>query len=72
MSRRSTVARAGAAAFASASPWRRERDRTVTVADVGLVNAVLAQLVDASNFLKDVNVSGTLSVADKAIANAST
>ncbi len=44
--------------------------RTVSVADVGLVNAVLAQLVNASNYLKDVNFSGTLSVADKAIANA--
>jgi hypothetical protein len=43
--------------------------RTVSVADVGLVNAVLAQAVNASNYLKDVNFSGTLSVADKAIAN---
>jgi hypothetical protein len=44
--------------------------RTISVADVGLVNAVLAQPVDMTNYLKDVNVSGTLSVADKAITNA--
>ena len=44
--------------------------RVVSVADVGLVNAVLAQVVNASNYLNDVNFTGTLSVADKAIANA--
>ena len=40
------------------------------MADLALVNAQLAQVVTAANYLKDVNVSGTLSVADKAIANA--
>jgi hypothetical protein len=33
------------------------------------VNAQLAQTVTAANFLKDVSVSGTLTVADKAIVN---
>jgi hypothetical protein len=46
------------------------QSRTVTVADLGLVNAQLAQPVTATNFLKDVNASGTLTVADKAITNA--
>jgi hypothetical protein len=46
------------------------QNRVVTVSDLAQVNAQLAQAVTASNFLKDVNVSGTLSVADKAIANA--
>jgi hypothetical protein len=35
---------------------------------LGLVNGQLAQLVTAANFLKDINASGTLSLADKAIA----
>jgi hypothetical protein len=43
----------------------------VTRSDVGLVNAALAQPVTAANYLKDINASGTLSLADKAIANAS-
>ena len=46
------------------------QNRVVTVADVGLVNAQLAQAVTAANFLKDVNATGTLTVGDKAIANA--
>ena len=46
------------------------QNRVVTVADVGLINAALAQPVTASNYLKDVNASGTLTVGDKAIANA--
>lgn len=41
----------------------------VTVADLGLVNAQLAQVVAGSNYLKDVNASGTLTVADKGITN---
>jgi hypothetical protein len=47
------------------------QNRVVTVADLGLVNAQLAQAVTAANYLKDVNASGTLTVADKGIANAS-
>ena len=43
--------------------------RVVSIADLGLVNAQLAQGVTAANFLKDVNASGTLTLADKAIAN---
>ena len=39
-------------------------------ADLGLVNAQLAQPVTASNYLKDINFSGTLTVADKGLANA--
>ena len=46
------------------------QNRVVTVADLGLVNAQLAQAVTGANFLKDVNASGTLTVADKGIANA--
>jgi hypothetical protein len=34
------------------------------------VNAQLAQTVTAANYLKDVNATGTLTVADKGIANA--
>jgi subtilisin-like proprotein convertase family protein len=44
------------------------QNRVITVADVGLVNLQLAQPVTSANFLKDVNASGTLTVADKAIA----
>lgn len=47
------------------------QSRAVTVADIGLVNAQLAQPVTAANFLRDINASGTLTVADKALANAS-
>jgi Subtilase family len=46
------------------------QNRVVTVADLGLVNAQLAQVVTAANFLKDVNASGTLTVADKGLTNA--
>ena len=45
------------------------QNRVVTVADLGLVNAQLAQVVTAANFLKDVNATGTLTVADKGITN---
>jgi Domain of unknown function DUF11 len=45
------------------------QSRVVTVADLGLVNAQLAQVVTAANYLKDVNASGTLTVADKGITN---
>ncbi|MEO8304922.1 MAG: DUF1800 family protein [Betaproteobacteria bacterium] len=41
----------------------------VTLADLGLTNAQVAQLVTSANFLKDVNASGTLSLADKGIVN---
>jgi hypothetical protein len=44
--------------------------RVVSLADLAQVNAQLAQVVSASNFLKDVNASGTLTVADKGITNA--
>lgn len=46
------------------------QNRVVTVADLGLVNAQLAQSVTTANYLKDVNASGTLTVADKGITNA--
>ena len=45
------------------------QSRVVSLADLGLVNAQLAQPVTAANYLKDVNVSGTLTIADKSIAN---
>jgi hypothetical protein len=44
--------------------------RVVSVADLGLVNSQLAQIVTLANYLKDVNASGTLTLADKAITNA--
>jgi hypothetical protein len=46
------------------------QNRVVTVADLGLVNAQLAQIVTVANYLKDVNASGTLTVADKGVTNA--
>ena len=46
------------------------QNRVVSLTDLGLVNAQLAQPVTAANFLKDVNVSGTISLADKAATNA--
>jgi Domain of unknown function (DUF4394) len=46
------------------------QSRVVSIADLGLVNAQLAQPVTAANFLKDVNATGTLTVADKGITNA--
>jgi len=45
------------------------QNRVVTVADIGVMNAQMAQAVTAANYLKDVNASGTLSVADIALAN---
>ena len=45
------------------------QNRVVTVADLGQVNAQIAQVVGAGNYLRDVNASGTLTVADKGIAN---
>jgi uncharacterized protein YkwD len=46
------------------------QNRAVAVSDVAQVNAAIAQPVTASNYLKDLNASGTLTVADKASANA--
>ena len=46
------------------------QNRVVSLADLALVNAQLAQVVTAANYLKDVNASGSLSLADKAITNA--
>ncbi len=45
------------------------QNRVVTVSDLAQVNAQIAQVVSASNYLRDVNGSGTLTVADKGIAN---
>ena len=45
------------------------QNRVVTVSDVGLVNAALAQTVAAGNYLRDVNANGTLTLADKGLAN---
>jgi hypothetical protein len=45
------------------------QNRVVTVSDLAQVNAQIAQVVTAANHLKDVNASGTLTVADKGIAN---
>jgi len=45
------------------------QNRVVTVSDLAQINAQIAQPVTAANYLKDVNASGTLTVADKGIAN---
>ena len=45
------------------------QNRVVSLADLGLVNAQLAQPATAANFTRDVNVSGAISLADKAITN---
>jgi hypothetical protein len=47
------------------------QNRVVSLADLGLVNAMLAQPVTAANYLGDVNASGTLSLADKGLVNVS-
>lgn len=44
------------------------QNRTVTLVDVALVNAQLSQPVTATNFTKDLNVNGTMTLADKAAA----
>ena len=46
------------------------QNRVVTLADLGLVNAQLAQVVTAANFIDDVNTSCTLTLADKGMTNA--
>jgi hypothetical protein len=45
------------------------QSRVVSVGDLGLVNAQLAQPVTSANFLKDVSASGTLTLADKGLTN---
>jgi hypothetical protein len=42
----------------------------VLVSDLALVNTQLSQLTTPANYLKDVNASGTISVADKGLTNA--
>ncbi len=46
------------------------QNRVVTMADLGLVNSQLSQLVTAANYVMDVNATGELTVADKGITNA--
>jgi hypothetical protein len=46
------------------------QNRVVTPSDLLSVHAQLAQGVTASNYLKDVNASGAVTVADKGITNA--
>jgi hypothetical protein len=45
------------------------QSRVVTIADLGQVNAQLAQPVTAANYLKDVNATGAISLADKGATN---
>jgi hypothetical protein len=45
------------------------QNRVVSFSDVGLVNAQVAQPVTGSNYLKDVNATGTLTFGDKGITN---
>ena len=44
--------------------------RIVTLADLEVVNAQLTKLVSAANYLSDINVTGTLTLSDKGMANA--
>jgi hypothetical protein len=46
-----------------------DQNRTVTPSDRLAVNAVLANFVSPSNFLKDVNLSGTVSLTDLVLVN---
>ncbi|MEO8302743.1 MAG: CAP domain-containing protein [Betaproteobacteria bacterium] len=46
------------------------QNRVVTLSDLGMVNAQVAQVVSAANYLKDVNASGTLTLTDKGLTNA--
>ena len=46
------------------------QNRAVSLADVAAVNAQLAVPVTSVNYLKDINASGTITLADKAITNA--
>jgi subtilisin-like proprotein convertase family protein len=46
------------------------QSRVVSVADLGLVNAQLAQTTSAANYLKDINASGSITIADKGLTNA--
>jgi hypothetical protein len=46
------------------------QNRVVQLSDLGQVNAWLAFPANASNYLKDVNASGAITVADKAVTNA--
>jgi uncharacterized repeat protein (TIGR01451 family) len=46
------------------------QSRVVSVADLGLVNAQLAQPTTAANYLKDINASGSITIADKGLTNA--
>lgn len=45
------------------------QSRVVSIADLGLVNAKLAQPVTGANYLMDVNATGTLTVGDKGVTN---
>ena len=45
------------------------QSRVVSLSDVLLVNSQFAQSVTASNFLRDVNASGTLSLADRILTS---
>ena len=60
---------AGIQRLTSAAPLRRLRLRPGGRHRDVLVNAQIVQVVTAANYLKDVNASGTLTVADKGIAD---
>jgi glucose/arabinose dehydrogenase len=45
------------------------QNRVVSLADLGQINAQVSQSVNGANYLKDLNTSGTLSLADQGIAN---
>ena len=45
------------------------QNRVVTVADLGLVNVVLARPTTAANYLSDLNASGAVTLSDKGSVN---
>jgi hypothetical protein len=45
-------------------------NRVVSLADLALINAQLAQPVTAATFIYDINIGGAISLVDKGPANA--
>jgi hypothetical protein len=52
------------------NPLNRPRPaRLRSVSDLALVNAQIAHAVTASNYLKDINANGIITVSDKLLAS---
>ena len=46
------------------------QNRVVSVADMGLVHTLLSQTTTSGNFLRDIDASGSIAVADRTAVNA--